>query len=74
MRSLKDEIKVKVKANLSLKTYWRRAVTDPAFLTSEIVGSKWSASRPGSCTPGERVLVTYWTGWVGLRAGLAAVE
>jgi hypothetical protein len=51
-----------------------RSIT-PAFLTSALGGGKWSVSRPGSITPGERDPATHWLGgWVGLRAGLDAVE
>jgi hypothetical protein len=40
------------------------------FLTSELVGGEWSASRPGRFTPG-----THWIeGWVDARAGLEDVE
>jgi hypothetical protein len=41
------------------------------FLTSALVGRKWSTSRPGRITPGERAPGTYCIGgWVDLRAGL----
>jgi hypothetical protein len=44
------------------------------FLTSSLDGGKWSASRPGRFTPGERPCGTHRIGgWVGLRAGLDAV-
>jgi hypothetical protein len=40
------------------------------FLTSELAGRDWSASRPGRFTPG-----TPWIGgWVGPTAGLDGVE
>jgi hypothetical protein len=45
------------------------------FLTSELVGSEWSASRSGRFTPLEKTLSTHWIGtWVGPRVGLDAVE
>jgi hypothetical protein len=45
------------------------------FLTSALVGGKWSASRPGRFNPGERAHGTHWIGgWVGPRAGLDDVE
>jgi hypothetical protein len=45
------------------------------FLTSALAGGKWSASRPGHFTPGERAPGTLWTGsWVDSRAGLDEVE
>jgi hypothetical protein len=45
------------------------------FLTSALVGGKWSASRPGRFTPGERVPGTRWIGGrVGSRAGLDDME
>jgi hypothetical protein len=45
------------------------------FLTSALVGGEWSASRPGSITPGGGAPGTYWIGgWVGPRTGLDDVE
>jgi hypothetical protein len=45
------------------------------FVTSALVGSEWSASRPSRITPGERISVTNWIwGWVGPRTGLHDVE
>jgi hypothetical protein len=45
------------------------------FLTSVLVGGKWSASRPCRFTPGEKALGTHWVGgWVGPRADLDDVE
>jgi hypothetical protein len=45
------------------------------FLTSALVGGKWSASRPGRFTPGERTPSTNWIGGqVGPRASLDDVE
>jgi hypothetical protein len=45
------------------------------FVTSALVGGKWSASRPGCFTPVERDPGTHRIGgWVGPRAGLEAVE
>jgi hypothetical protein len=47
----------------------------PSFLALVKGGGEWSASGPGRFIPGERVPGTYWTeGWLGLRAGLEAVE
>jgi hypothetical protein len=44
-------------------------------LTSALAGDEWSASRPGSFTPGERAHGTPWIGgWVDPRAGLADVH
>jgi hypothetical protein len=41
------------------------------FLISALVEGKWSTSRPGRFTPGERASVTHCIGgWVDLRAGL----
>jgi hypothetical protein len=49
--------------------------TASPFLTSELVGGEWSASRPCRSTPGERGSGTHSTGgWVGPRARLDAVE
>jgi hypothetical protein len=45
------------------------------FLTSALVGSEWSTSRPDRFNTGERAPGTHWTGvWVGPRAGLDDVE
>jgi hypothetical protein len=58
-----------------MKTYGGVDVWIHVFLTSALVGGEWSASRPGRFTPGERAPGTYCMGsWVGLRAGLDAVE
>jgi hypothetical protein len=36
---------------------------------------EWSASRPGTFTPGERATCTHWLGgWLGPRAGLDDME
>jgi hypothetical protein len=48
---------------------------DPYFLTSALVESEWSDSRPGRFTTREMVPSTHWTGgWVGPRAGLDDME
>jgi hypothetical protein len=45
------------------------------FLTSELGGGEWSASHPGSFTPGERASDTHWMGgWVNPGAGLDDLE
>jgi hypothetical protein len=45
------------------------------FLTSALVGSEWSASRPYRFIPGERTHGTHWIGeGVGLRTDLDDVE
>jgi hypothetical protein len=42
---------------------------------SALVGSEWSASRPGCFTPGERAPGTHWIGgWVDPRDGLNDME
>jgi hypothetical protein len=57
-----------------MKTYGEVAVTLHVFLTAAIDVDKWSASRPGRFTPGERGPYTHWIGgWVGARAGLDVV-
>jgi hypothetical protein len=54
-----------------MKTYEGVHVSIHVFLTSALVRSEWSASRPSRFTPGERVPGTHWIGgWVDLRAGL----
>jgi hypothetical protein len=59
-----------------MKTYGGVDSYTHVFLTSALVGGEWSASRPGSFTPGERASGTHcWiVGWVGLRAGLYDIE
>jgi hypothetical protein len=48
---------------------------DPHFLTSALVGSELSASRPGCFTPGEKAHGTHCVGGsVNPRAGLDDVE
>jgi hypothetical protein len=43
---------------------------DPNFLTSALVGGKWSASRAGRFTPEEEAPIIHWIGgWVDPRAG-----
>jgi hypothetical protein len=49
----------------AMKTYWGMEVKLHAFLTSALDGGEWSASRPASYTPRERVPGTHWIGgWV----------
>jgi hypothetical protein len=42
------------------------------FLTSSLAGGEWSASHPGSFTPGERAPGTHWTG--GLMNPIAGLD
>jgi hypothetical protein len=45
------------------------------FVTSALVGSEWSVSRPGRFTPRERASVNHWIGgWVGPKAYLDDME
>jgi hypothetical protein len=45
------------------------------FLTSALVGSEWSASRPCRFIPGETGPGTQWIGdWVGTRASLDEIS
>jgi hypothetical protein len=54
---------------------WGSDVYSHVFLTTEIVGGEWSASRLGRFTPGERVRGTHFIGnWVSPRTGLEAAE
>jgi hypothetical protein len=47
----------------------------PLFLNSALEECAWSASGPGSFTPGETAPVNQWLrGWVGTRSDLDAVE
>jgi hypothetical protein len=58
-----------------MKTYGGVDIPVHIFLTSALAGGKWSASRPGRFTPGERAPGTNWIGgWVGPRAGLDNTE
>jgi len=60
--------------HLAMNTYWGVEIWFHAFLTSAPDGGEWSASRTGRLTLGERTLGTHWIGgWMGPRAGLAAV-
>jgi hypothetical protein len=57
---------------------WRRTgrveVWLHPFFTSALDGGKWSASRPGSFSPREKVPGTHWVGdWMGPKAGLDTV-
>jgi hypothetical protein len=45
-----------------MKTYGGVDVYIHVFLTSELVGGEWSASRPGRFTPRERAPGTHWIG------------
>jgi hypothetical protein len=49
-----------------MKTYWWVEVYHPAFWTSALDGSRWSASRRGRFNPEDRAYGTHWTeGWLG---------
>jgi hypothetical protein len=72
--------KGKVKLSLCLikhyamKAYEGVDVQIHIFLTSALDGGEWSASRPGSFTPGERAPATHLIGsWVDPKAGLGDV-
>jgi hypothetical protein len=54
-----------------MKTYGGVDVWIHIFLTSALVGGKWSDSRPCRFAPGERAPGTHWIrGWVGPKAHL----
>jgi hypothetical protein len=58
-----------------MKAYRGVDVYTQVFLTSELVGGEWSASRPGRFTPGERAPRTHLIGgWMDPRAGLDDME
>jgi hypothetical protein len=58
-----------------METYGGVDVWTNVFLTSALVWSEWSVSRPGRFTPGERATVTHRIGcWVCPRAGLDDME
>jgi hypothetical protein len=72
--------KVKVMLSLCLtkphamKTHWGVEIQLHGFLTSNLEGGEWSASRPGRFIPRERAPGAHWIGgWVGPRAVLDAV-
>jgi hypothetical protein len=74
-------LKVKSKVSLRLikalhhEGVWGVDVYIHIFLTSALLGSEWSASRPCRFTPGTRVPGTHWIGgWMGPRDGLDDVE
>jgi hypothetical protein len=47
-----------------MKTFWGVEVYLHTFLTSELDGGEWSASRPGRFNPRETAPYTHWI-WVG---------
>jgi predicted oxidoreductase len=58
-----------------MKAYGGMDVYIHIFLTLELAGGEWSASRRGRFTPGERAPRTHWIrGWVDPRVGLDDVE
>jgi hypothetical protein len=58
-----------------MKAYGGVNVKIHVFFTSALVAGEWSASRPGSFTPGGRAPCTHWIGrWMIPRAGLDDVE
>jgi hypothetical protein len=58
-----------------MKTYVGVGVQTHVFLSSALVGSKWSAACSGQFIFRERVRDTHWIGdWAGPRAGLNGIE
>jgi hypothetical protein len=58
-----------------MKTYGGVDVQIHVFLTSTLVGGKWTTSRLGRFTPVERSFGTHWIRvWLGPRADLDDVE
>jgi hypothetical protein len=45
-----------------MEAYWGAEIQLHAFLTSELDGGEWSASRPGRFIPTERTRGTHWIG------------
>jgi hypothetical protein len=57
------------------KDIWGSWCIVPPFLTSALIGGKWSASRPCQFTAEERATGTHWIGgWVALGIGLSLME
>jgi hypothetical protein len=58
-----------------MKVYEGVDVQIHVFLTSELVGGEWLASRHARFNPGENAPDSHWIGgWVGPRSGLDNVE
>jgi hypothetical protein len=58
-----------------MKEYGGMDIQIHVFLSSALVGRKWSASGHGSLTPGETAPGTHCiAGWVGPRTGLDDVK
>jgi hypothetical protein len=58
-----------------MKAYGRVDIQTHVFLTLALDGGKWSASRPGYFSSGERASGTHWIGGgVDPRAGLDDME
>jgi hypothetical protein len=58
-----------------MKAYGGVYVYIHIFLTLELAGGEWSASRPSRITPKERAPGTHWIGsWEDPRTGLDDVE
>jgi hypothetical protein len=58
-----------------MKVYGGVDIEIQVFVTSELVGGEWSASRPDRFTSRERAPGTHWKGgWVVARAGLEDVD
>jgi hypothetical protein len=58
-----------------MKAYGEVEVQIHIFLTLALVGSEWSASRPGRFIHREKAPITHWIGgWVDPRVGMDDVE
>jgi hypothetical protein len=58
-----------------MNTYGGVDIYIHVFLTSPLLGSEWSASRPGRFAPRGEVSSIHWIeGWVGPRTDLDGVE
>jgi hypothetical protein len=71
----KAKLSLCITKHYAMKTYGGVDIETHVFLTSALVGSGWSASRPSRLTPREKAPCAHSIeGWVGPRAGLDDME
>jgi hypothetical protein len=70
-----SDIAVNLSLYYAMKAFGGVDIYIHIFLVSALVGSEWSASRPGRFTHWERASVTHWIGgWMDPRVGLDDME